>query len=76
MSEGWTKEWPKEPGLYLFYGHRKSDQSEKRLRWRLVTVVIGGDGLVHRYAESEFFYESEQYGRFKKFTEAPPSLDD
>lgn len=73
LLAGWFGEWPTEPGQYLFYGMRRGDLSEKRLRLRLVTVALDSTGRPARFTDGEFFYQSEQYGLFKKVSEELPS---
>ena len=73
LPVGWTWEWPTEPGKYLFYGMRRGDQSERRLRLRLVTVALDSAGKPARFAESEVFYRDEQLGLFKRVSEELPS---
>lgn len=73
---GWSRVWPTEPGEYLFHGHRKGDHREHRMRLRMVSVRLDSMGGPARFTEGQFFYESEQFGMFKRVTEELPTEAD
>lgn len=74
-GEPWTKDWPDEPGRYLFYGYRLGDDRATKSRLRLVTVVIANDSVI-RFSEAEFIYKHEFAGKFRRISDEVPSLED
>jgi hypothetical protein len=71
-TDGWSLEWPTEPGLYLFYG----DYNGLPPKFKLCEVMVNDEGkVVGRVADGQFLYESEQVGAFRPFDEKPPPLD-
>lgn len=74
-GEPWTKDWPTEPGQYLFYGYRHGDDKSSA-RLRMVTVGIALNGKAVRHFEAEFLYAGEFHGKFKRISEEAPSLED
>jgi len=65
----WTKEWPKEPGLYLYYGGFKDNLPQMQL----CTVSLNNKKL-HYMTEARFLYPQDQEGAFRPFDEKPPDL--
>jgi len=65
----WTKRWPTEPGLYLFFGDYKDRNFKPRLKLCCVHPISNGVMLT---ADGAFLFRSEQVGIFKKFEEPEP----
>lgn len=70
MKETWTDEWPKEPGLYWFFGYPYGVKDITAPGLHLVRAVRNGQGTITYVREGHFFYRSE--GAVGKF--APVEL--
>ena len=68
----WTLKWPKEPGLYLFYGGFHGMEPHMHLCRVEKTAVPGRMAYV---ATTHFLYPSESFGAFRPFDEKPPDLE-
>ena len=79
-AEGWTSDWPTEPGWYWFYGYlwpfpaRREPgivlASWERLDLDVVNVSQTPDGLVYT-ARGEFIYPEEDHRGYFKRIETP-----
>lgn len=60
----WSKEFPKEPGSYWFYGYGENLGTKEKIHY--VEISLTRDGSTIGVSEGQFVYAEESFGRWQK----------